>query len=177
MKNSCTEPYISCAQAQDIHSLLARATTADECRLIFDMFLAKSRIPIEPTNSSPSSTAVAHDHSAPADEAIESGIVELFLGGEDALEPFAKRRVRKRSKSQLAGEPILLTPPGRSNILSPKGPRLPNNIINTTSTEVHTDKLTTDSNDNSTGGLPLDNTPDKNKSAPKSSQNYTPAEC
>jgi hypothetical protein len=73
---------------RDMHRLLSKATSADECRLILDMVLAKSGIKIEPTHrdgpplpsAPPSATAV---EITPADVHLEHSLVELLLGGSD----------------------------------------------------------------------------------------------
>ncbi|KAG5648795.1 hypothetical protein DXG03_000144 [Asterophora parasitica] len=105
--DTTSKPSISCSDAQDIHRLLARATTADECRLIFNMFLAKSRIPVGPSSydvpyPSPSPSVGTRDHAPPTDAVLETGLVELFLGGEASSNAGSppKRRVKKRSKPE-----------------------------------------------------------------------------
>ncbi|PPQ83130.1 hypothetical protein CVT25_003707, partial [Psilocybe cyanescens] len=78
-------PAIPEPDVRDMQRLLANATTADECRLIFDMYMARNGIPRVPKASmvpypSPSPSVVKH---APyVEEAtVENSLVELFLGG------------------------------------------------------------------------------------------------
>jgi hypothetical protein len=66
--------------------LLASATTADECRLIFDMFMARNGIPKVPKAQvvpypSPTPSVIKHASHAGTDTSLESSLVELFLGG------------------------------------------------------------------------------------------------
>lgn len=104
---STSKPHISGTDAQDLHRLLSQATNADECRLIFDMFLAKSGIPVEPTSydipyPSPSPSVVARMQDTPADVALEHSLVELFLGSDQAIEPAARKRwTKKKSKPEV----------------------------------------------------------------------------
>ncbi|KAJ7044855.1 hypothetical protein C8F04DRAFT_990625 [Mycena alexandri] len=102
-------PLMAEDHARDMRSLLAKATNADECRLIFEMFLAKSGVAIEPAPvpvsydvpyPSPSpSTAEARDT---GEVILELSLVELFLGGggeaAEVAPPPKKRRVRKKSE-------------------------------------------------------------------------------
>jgi len=74
--------------AQEMRRLLMSATNVDECRLIVDMFLAKSGLHLEPVKG-------LVDHSKPPpqpsdasqlvplgiDTSLERSLVELFLGG------------------------------------------------------------------------------------------------
>jgi hypothetical protein len=69
--------------AQEMRRLLMPATNADECRLIVDMFLAKSGLHLEPVDHSKPS--LPPDVSQPLPSGIETdlehSLVELFLGG------------------------------------------------------------------------------------------------
>jgi len=67
--------------------LFSKATNVDECRLIFDMFLAKSGLPLEPTDydipyPSPSLTDTPPTQRTEADDSLEHSIVEFFLDGD-----------------------------------------------------------------------------------------------
>ncbi|KAF8076707.1 hypothetical protein FPV67DRAFT_1559110 [Lyophyllum atratum] len=107
---SSSKAHLSVNDAHDMHRLLGKATTADECRLIFDMFLAKSGIPVEPTNydapyPSPSPSVIVRE--TPGEAALEHTLVELFLGGQSASNSGSHRsRARKRSKPE-----VLVTEP------------------------------------------------------------------
>ena len=81
-----SSPSISENDVRDMQRLLASATTADECRLIFDMFIARngmSKVPkaqIVPYPS-PTPSVVRHTASTGVDTVLESSLVELLLGG------------------------------------------------------------------------------------------------
>lgn len=64
-----------------LHRLISSATSADECRLILDMFITKHGLPIEPPNTSSNS----NNPEPSEDERLERSVVGFFLGG-DPLE-------------------------------------------------------------------------------------------
>ncbi|KAJ7771084.1 hypothetical protein DFH07DRAFT_241274 [Mycena maculata] len=102
-------PPIAEDDARDMRRLLARATNADECRLLFDMFLAKSGVPLEPaTYDVPYPSPVLSDAPASresAEVALELALVELFLGGSEVVPPPKKKRSKKRSEASPAAAP------------------------------------------------------------------------
>ena len=63
--------------AREMHSLFLKAVTADECRLIFDMFLAKSGMAVDPPKYIPPSSA---SEPSETDTDLEHLLVELLLG-------------------------------------------------------------------------------------------------
>ena len=69
--------------AQEMRRLLAQATNVDECRLIVDMFMAKSGIELEPVDHSKQSPPSSASQPLPLrfDADLEHSLVELFLGG------------------------------------------------------------------------------------------------
>ena len=67
-------PHISGDDAKKLRGLLSHATTADECRLLLDMFLVKSGI----SSVSPPTPVMPRAEVIPVD-AIENSIVELLL--------------------------------------------------------------------------------------------------
>ncbi|KAF7335358.1 hypothetical protein MSAN_02346600 [Mycena sanguinolenta] len=106
-------PPIAEDHARDMRRLLAKATNADECRLLFEMFLAKAGVAIEPASydvpyPSPSSsdthaalstaTAPTQPPRDPAEIALELSLVELFLGGGEPEPAPRKRRTKKKSE-------------------------------------------------------------------------------
>ncbi|GLB34110.1 hypothetical protein LshimejAT787_0109940 [Lyophyllum shimeji] len=106
--DSSSKLHLSSTDAKDMHRLFARATTADECRLIFDMFLAKSGIPVKATNCdapypSPSPSVVAREQTAAVEAALEHTLVELLLGADSAS---ASNSHRRRAKKQLEPEVV-----------------------------------------------------------------------
>lgn len=106
-----TRSHVSEDDSRDMRRMITRATTADECRLIVDMFLAKAGISMEPAVGDydvpyPSPSSEAHmttQRPASADTALEHSLVELFLGSEMVPEAAArKRRSKKRVKPEVA---------------------------------------------------------------------------
>lgn len=87
-------PHVSYEDARDMYRLLSRATSADECRLIFDMFLAKSGIKVESADNHGSPPSAAAVQITPADAPLEHSLVELLLGGTDPAS--ASSRVHKQ---------------------------------------------------------------------------------
>ncbi|KAJ7098695.1 hypothetical protein B0H15DRAFT_901252 [Mycena belliarum] len=108
-------PLITEDHARDVRRLLARATNADECRLLFEMFLAKSGVALGPgpgpaAYDAPYPSPTSADAPAPARDAdgtLELALVELFLGGgvEEEAPPPRKRRSKKRSEVGTAPAP------------------------------------------------------------------------
>lgn len=80
---STSTPSIPVNDIRDMQRLLSNATTADECRLILDMFMARNGIPRDPkVQSAPTSPSVVKPISYTGVESLlESSLVELFLGG------------------------------------------------------------------------------------------------
>ncbi|KAG6856789.1 hypothetical protein H0H87_000757 [Tephrocybe sp. NHM501043] len=86
------QPHLSRDDAHHIHRLISRATTADECRLILDMFLARAGIPVDPkkynaSNPSPSPSTATSNPMGPVEKGLEATLLELFLGGGSAMGP------------------------------------------------------------------------------------------
>ena len=72
--------------ARDMHRLLARATNADECRLIVDLFLVKSNLLPNAEATNAAYPSPPSDNNQPLPSAVtatnlENNLVELFLGG------------------------------------------------------------------------------------------------
>lgn len=91
---------LSATDARDMQRLLSSATTADECRIIFDMFLARSGITGEPKAMvvpypSPSPSLVKQSHYTVKETSLETSLVELLLGG-SAVSEFPPRPRRQR---------------------------------------------------------------------------------
>lgn len=75
-------PTIAEPDIYDMHRLLVNATTADECRLIFGMFMARNGIPIGPSQEASSQApdlGRTHTHTV-SETFLESSLVELLLG-------------------------------------------------------------------------------------------------
>ncbi len=86
---STSEAFVSVSDMADMRRLLSAATTADECRLIVDMFLAKNGVV---TPSDPSKIKTIPSYSSPhalateiktQNEDIERSLVAALLGGAD----------------------------------------------------------------------------------------------
>lgn len=89
-------PSISENDVRDMQRLLASASTADECRLIFDMFMARNGMPKAPKAQvvpypSPTPSVVKHTARTSVDTVLESSLVELLLGGSAALDITAQQ--------------------------------------------------------------------------------------
>jgi len=86
--NTIPTPSLGSNDIRAIERLLSNATTADECRLIFDMFLARNGISKDqgPVTQYPSPPPSISRQSSGRlnDGALEGSLVELLLGGSDA---------------------------------------------------------------------------------------------
>ncbi|KAI0320277.1 hypothetical protein OF83DRAFT_1105910 [Amylostereum chailletii] len=71
-------PSISQALALDMHRMLTKASTADECRLLVDMFMAKAGVG---TQSVATATPPSPPPSPAAHNELEETVIELLLGG------------------------------------------------------------------------------------------------
>ncbi|KAH8830179.1 hypothetical protein DL96DRAFT_1813267 [Flagelloscypha sp. PMI_526] len=101
--------------AKDIRRLFNKATNADECRVLMEMFLAKAGRPVDDAeleNPYPSPSPSETQHRTPLAptqdlhleaKGLEHSIVDLFLGGEKiseaVLNPTSPRKKRSKRKS------------------------------------------------------------------------------
>jgi hypothetical protein len=82
-------PFFTETDAKDMQRLLTQATTADECRLIFNMFMARSGMTegsVPETDASCPSPLIKNVpaplvHSSIGEALIESTLIEFFLSG------------------------------------------------------------------------------------------------
>ncbi|THV08194.1 hypothetical protein K435DRAFT_814695 [Dendrothele bispora CBS 962.96] len=93
---------ISVPDAQEMRRLVSKATSAEECRLLMDIFFARAGVPSETADydvpyPSPSPSDVAEVRSS-VDTTLEISLVELFLGGETINEQPAPRKKKYSSK-------------------------------------------------------------------------------
>lgn len=98
-------PLVVEDQARDMRRLLAKATSADECRLILDMFLTKSGVALDVPYPSPSlsdAQATRERDRGSAEAALELALVELFLGGETPPQGPPPRNPRSKKRSEAA---------------------------------------------------------------------------
>jgi len=75
-------------RAREVQQQMLMATSAEECRLLFDMFIAKSGVPVVPAIDElpyPSpALSVPPPQTAVTDADLEHSLVELLLGGDNA---------------------------------------------------------------------------------------------
>lgn len=105
-----SEPAISHDEARDMQRLIANATTAEECRLIVDMFLTRagiprveaalhSKLPSETDGAYPSPPPSMNKYPlSPVDSVIENSVVDMLLGQSGAQTPPRPPR-RRTAKS------------------------------------------------------------------------------
>ncbi|KIL70383.1 hypothetical protein M378DRAFT_7248 [Amanita muscaria Koide BX008] len=90
--------------AREMHRLMSVAGSADECRIILEMFMARSGIKCDKPVPAPSALPVAIPTAI--DVALENAIVELLLSGETPLEvPISPRRLRTKRHKKYALRP------------------------------------------------------------------------
>ncbi|KAG6861843.1 hypothetical protein C0995_011140 [Termitomyces sp. Mi166 len=77
-----TQPHITHEDVLHMRRLFSKATTADECRLILDMFLARAGV-LDPRKFDVPHPP-ARDQTADADPRLQATLLELLLGGESA---------------------------------------------------------------------------------------------
>lgn len=91
---------MSTSEAQALRRLMSKASTADECRLLLDMFLAKSGIPIDAADYDapyPSPLSERPERQS-ADMTVENFVVELILSGESPAVAVPRKRRATRKK-------------------------------------------------------------------------------
>lgn len=115
---------------KDLRRLLAHATHVEECRLIVDMFLAKSGLHPEPSDNSNLSTPPDDSSSLPPgiDANLERSLVELFLGGmgeesegEGDAQPLPSPAESIVSKDDSESVALPMSPPDTPNTRQRKG--------------------------------------------------------
>ena len=80
------KPSLSAADAQSLRQLMSTATTADECRVLVDMFLARVGFPIDrSTNVDPYPSPISSTDQSDID--LESSVIETLLGGDSPTSP------------------------------------------------------------------------------------------
>lgn len=108
-------PHLGYDDVRNIHRLLSRATSADECRLIFDMFIAKSGIKLETSDHGESQSlhppSVTTMHTTSADAPLESSLVEFLLGGSDLTSELAIHEHQANSELHPSADPPLRSNP------------------------------------------------------------------
>ncbi|KAL4263231.1 hypothetical protein AB1N83_005775 [Pleurotus pulmonarius] len=105
-------PHVSAQSARDLQRLMAIATNADECRLVLHAVLTASGITVDP----PVDPAVAAQSIVPVNTALESTLIELFLGnGNGSLGP-------DTSVEEPAETPVVVLKEEKENIPLPSPP-------------------------------------------------------
>ena len=80
------ELSLNAAHAQSLRQLMSMATTADECRVLVDMFLARVGFPINrSTDVDPYPSPISSTD--PSDIDLESSVIETLLGGDSSSGP------------------------------------------------------------------------------------------
>lgn len=79
-------PTIAEPDIRDMHRLLTNATTADECRLIFGMFMARNGIFLEPKQEFSNQIPYLGSNHTGLEACLESSLVELLLGNSTSFE-------------------------------------------------------------------------------------------
>ncbi|KAK0190588.1 hypothetical protein F5146DRAFT_1044855 [Armillaria mellea] len=109
---------------QDMHRLMSRATTVDECRVILELFLAKSGVAgdkaIEMEVPYPSPSPSDNPESAASDMALEQALVEYFLGSEVTPEgpPLRKKKHSSRRIKVVPTVDVAPPPPSSGAVTS-----------------------------------------------------------
>jgi hypothetical protein len=80
------ELSLNATHAQSLRQLMSTATTADECRVLVDMFLARVGFPVDrSTNVDPYPSPISSTD--PSDVDLESSVIETLLGGDSSSAP------------------------------------------------------------------------------------------
>ncbi|KAF6762040.1 hypothetical protein DFP72DRAFT_877843 [Ephemerocybe angulata] len=147
-------PVVSEADLLDMQRLFASATTADECRLIFDMFMTRSKVGLSQSKASePKEPKVPYPSPSPSlikqspkvrnvsvtDGSLEDSLVELLLGGGPSVLPSAPQPAQVQVQASPPVQPVqpvpgaqLAQPPS-----PPKARRLPRVPIPELNPSVH----------------------------------------
>ena len=118
-------PFFTETDAKDMQRLLTQATTADECRLIFNMFMARSGMTegsVPETDAScpsPSSSLIKKAsvpvvHSSVGEALIESTLIEFFLSG-TALPDSISRVLSEQNQPEVAIEALPVATEAQAN--------------------------------------------------------------
>ncbi len=119
---------------QDMHRLMSRATTVDECRVILELFLAKSGVTgdkaVEMEVPYPSPSPSDNPESAASDIALEQALVEYFLGSEVTPEgpPLRKKKHSSRRIKVVPAVDVAPPPPSSGAVTSVVEDVTPQNI-------------------------------------------------
>lgn len=110
-------PTMFATHATDLRKLMSRATTADECRLLVDMFLAQSGLPMKPLEPQP-------DPARQPSEEQQLAVVEVLLSNGDAAPEKAEELPAKmdNEKRSLSSDASHSLPTPRSIQHSPMTP-------------------------------------------------------
>lgn len=144
-------PVVSEADLLDMQRLFASATTADECRLIFDMFMTRSKVGLSQSKASePKEPKVPYPSPSPSlikqspkvrnvsvsDGSLEDSLVEMLLGGGPSVLPSAPQPAQVHVQASQPAQPVqgaqLALPPS-----PPKARRLPRVPIPELNPNVH----------------------------------------
>jgi hypothetical protein len=126
---SSSLPFFTETDAKDMQRLLTDASTADECRLIFDMFMARKGVGSAPETGVPSPsplpsvikpTSAPLLHSTVGETLIESTLVEFFLSG-TAMPDVISGVFSEQNQPEISieGHPVTSDIKPAANLLSP----------------------------------------------------------
>ena len=98
-----TESPLNATHAQNLRQLMSMASTADECRVLVDMFLARVGFPIDrSTNMDPYPSPISSTD--PSDVDLESSVIEALLGGDPSSSPSTATHSAQPSEACQADE-------------------------------------------------------------------------
>jgi hypothetical protein len=97
------ESSLNAAHAQSLRQLMSVATTADECRVLVDMFLARVGFPVDrSTDVDPYPSPISSTD--PNDVDLESSVIETLLGSDSSSGPSTVIHSAQPSEASQADE-------------------------------------------------------------------------
>ncbi|KAL5487695.1 hypothetical protein ACEPAI_5803 [Sanghuangporus weigelae] len=108
-------PKAFAANATDLRRLMANASTADECRLLIDMFLAQAGLPMKDTDFSPDPKLLPTAQQ-------ESAVVEVLLGHSEAPQKDEVKVTRGASARESGAPPTPRSEERHSGTISHRKP-------------------------------------------------------
>lgn len=98
-----TKLSLNATHAQSLRQLMSTATTADECRVLVDMFLARVGFPIDRSiDADPYPSPISSID--PSDADLESSVIETLLGGYSSSVPSTTVHSAQPSEASQADE-------------------------------------------------------------------------
>jgi len=101
---------LTLGRVDELRRLMSSATTADECRVLTDMFLARIGFPIKRVGEEEPYPSPVSD---PEDTKMENALVEILLGGSSSSESESFASTKEESQSTYSNiSPVV--PPARN---------------------------------------------------------------